>query len=142
MGAGIELDDEDGITAINVTPLVDVMLVLLVICLVASVYIVKEAIEVDLPSAAKSSDVVETTLSIVLDREGKLYINGEPSNEQTIAAACRSAAAVNPNAQAIIAADVEVRHGNVIRLIDLVRTNGLSRFAINVKPASAKQAAK
>ena len=134
MGASIDSgDDDDGINEINVTPLVDVMLVLLVIFLVASVYIVKEAIEIDLPTAAKSSDVVETTLSIVLDKNGKLYINGEPTNEARIAQACQAAAKVNPNAQAIIAADNEVRHGNVIRLIDLVRTNGLSRFAINVK---------
>ena len=136
MGAGVDIDDDDGINAINVTPLVDVMLVLLVIFLVASVYIVKEAIEIDLPTAAKSSDLVETTLSIVLDKNGHLYINGEPTNEQRIAEACQAAAKVNPNAQAIIAADNEVRHGNVIRLIDLVRTNGLSRFAINVKHAS------
>ena len=118
---------------INVTPLVDVMLVLLVIFLVASVYIVKEAIEVDLPTAAKTSDVVKTTLSIVLDEAGALYLNGEPTNEARIAEACKAAAAVSPNAQAIIAADNDVRHGNVIRLIDIVRNNGLARFAINVK---------
>ena len=141
MGAGVDLDDDDGITSINVTPLVDVMLVLLVIFLVASVYIVKEAIEVDLPSAAKTSDVVETTLSIVLDKNGAMYINGEPTNEATIAAACKAAAATNPNAQAIIAADNEVRHGNVIKVIDLVRSNGLSRFAINVKRAPGQAAA-
>ena len=141
MGAGVDLDDDDGITSINVTPLVDVMLVLLVIFLVASVYIVKEAIEVDLPSAAKTSDVVETTLSIVLDKSGAMYINGEPTNEATIAAACKAAAAVNPNAQAIIAADNEVHHGSVIKIIDLVRTNGLSRFAINVKRAPGQVAA-
>ena len=140
MGGAADFDDEDGITAINVTPLVDVMLVLLVIFLVASVYIVKEAIEVDLPSAAKTSDVVETTLSIVLDKSGAMYINGEPTTEATIAAACKAAAAVNPNAQAIIAADNEVRHGNVIKVIDLVRSNGLTRFAINVKRAPGQAA--
>jgi biopolymer transport protein ExbD len=141
MGAGVDLDDEDGITAINVTPLVDVMLVLLVIFLVASVYIVKEAIEVDLPTAAKTSDVVETTLSIVLDKGGAMYLNGEPTNAANIAAACKAAAAGNPNAQAIIGADNEVHHGNVIKIIDLVRTNGLSRFAINVKRAPGQPAA-
>jgi biopolymer transport protein TolR len=145
MGAGVKLDDDDGINEINVTPLVDVMLVLLVIFLVASVYIVKEAIEVELPKAAKTSDVVETTLAIVIDQNGSLYLNGEPTNEAHIASACQTAAAQNPNAQAIIAADNDVKHGNVIKIIDLVRTNGLARFAINVKRApgqgSAQQAA-
>jgi biopolymer transport protein TolR len=141
MGGGVKLDDDDGINEINVTPLVDVMLVLLVIFLVASVYIVKDAIEVELPKAAKTSDVVETTLSIVIEQSGALYLNGNPTNETTIASACQAAAASNPNAQAIIAADNDVKHGNVIKIIDLVRTNGLARFAINVKRASDKQAA-
>ena len=137
MGGSIA-DDDDGINAINVTPLVDVMLVLLVIFMVASIYIVKDAIEVDLPKAAKTSDVVETTLSIVLDKAGALYLNGKPSNPSAIASACQAAAKVSPNAQAIIAADNDVRHGEVVKLIDLVRTNGLARFAINVKHAQAQ----
>jgi biopolymer transport protein ExbD len=133
MGASAKFDDDDGINDINITPLVDVMLVLLVIFLVASVYIVKDAIEVDLPKAAKTNDVVETTLSIVLDRNGATYLNGNPADPATIARACEAAGAENPNAQAIIAADNEVKHGEVVKLIDLVRTHGLSRFAINVK---------
>src|SRR5688572_9120072 len=141
MAASAKLDDDDGINEINVTPLVDVMLVLLVIFLVASVYIVKDAIEVELPKAAKTSDVVETTLAIVIDQNSTLYMNGNPANESTIAAACQAAAATNPNAQAIIAADNDVKHGNVIKVIDLVRSNGLARFAINVKRDPGQQAA-
>jgi len=141
MAISANLDDDDGINDINITPLVDVMLVLLVIFLVASVYIVKEAIEVELPKAAKTSDVVETTLSIVLDRNGALYLNGNPTNQAIIAQACKAAAATNPNAQAIIAADNDVRHGEVIKVIDLVRTNGLAKFAINVKRAGNQAAA-
>ena len=52
-----------------------------------------------------------------------------------IAQACAQASARDPNAQAIIAADQNVKHGDVIGVIDLVRENGLSRFAINVKPS-------
>jgi biopolymer transport protein ExbD len=140
MAGGARIDDDDGINEINVTPLVDVMLVLLVIFMVASIYIVKEAIEVDLPKAAKSSEVIETTLSIVLDRGGALYLNGKPSTATAIASACQAAAKVSPNAQAIIAADNDVRHGEVVRLIDIVRTNGLARFAINVKKPQMQQA--
>ena len=120
---------------INVTPLVDVMLVLLVIFMVASIYIVKDAIEVDLPKAASAGETLDTTLAIVIDREGRLYLNGRPSPDDVIAQACAAAAAKDPNAQAIIAADQNVKHGDVIRVIDMVRTNGLVRFAINVKPS-------
>lgn len=141
MGASLKMDDDDGINEINVTPLVDVMLVLLVIFLVASIYIVKEAIEVELPKAATASETLDTTLAIVIDREGHLYLNGRPASEDIIVKACAAAAAKDPNAQAIIAADQYVKHGDVIHVIDVVRTNGLTRFAINVKPSDVANAA-
>jgi biopolymer transport protein TolR len=133
MAASAKMDDDDGINEINVTPLVDVMLVLLVIFMVASIYIVKDAIEVDLPKAASAGETLDTTLSIVIDREGRLYLNGRPTPDDIIAETCEKASTKDPNAQAIIAADQNVKHGDVIRVIDLIRTNGLTRFAINVK---------
>ncbi len=126
-------DDDDGINAINVTPLVDIMLVLLVIFMVASAYIVKDTIEVELPKAATGSESTDLTLSLVLDRDNQLYLNGSVASETEIAKACQDAVAKNPDVQAIIAADEGVRHGRVIRLIDLIRINGLTKFAINVK---------
>jgi len=133
MAGGAKLDDDDGINEINVTPLVDVMLVLLVIFLVASVYIVKESVEVELPKAASATDAPESTVSIIMDAKRALYLNGNPSTEQAIAVACDAASKKDPNTQAIIAADHSVSHGDVIGLIDLVRTHGLERFALNVK---------
>jgi biopolymer transport protein TolR len=133
MAGSAKWDDDDGINEINVTPFVDVMLVLLVIFMVASIYIVKDAIEVDLPKAASAGETLDTTLSIVIDREGRLYLNGRPTPRDVIAQSCAQAAAKDPNAQAIIAADQNVKHGDVISVIDLIRSNGLVRFAINVK---------
>ncbi|HWO10823.1 MAG TPA: biopolymer transporter ExbD [Polyangiaceae bacterium] len=133
MAGSAKWDDDDGINEINVTPLVDVMLVLLVIFMVASIYIVKDAIEVDLPKAASAGEALDTTLAIVIDREGRLYLNGRPTPREVIAQACAQASARDSNAQAIISADQNVKHGDVIGVIDLIRSNGLVRFAINVK---------
>ena len=127
-------DDDDGIVGINVTPLVDVMLVLLIIFMVASTYIVKNSIEVDLPKAATGGDVLDTTLSIVVSKDGSLFLNGEPSSEQGIASRCQLIAKADPKAQAIIAADKFTVHGNVVKVIDLIRKNGVKKFAINVDP--------
>jgi biopolymer transport protein ExbD len=141
MAGASKLDDDDGINEINVTPLVDVMLVLLVIFLVASVYIVKEAVEIELPKAASATDVVDTTLSIVMDKERKLYLNGEAIEESGLITSVEKAAEKDKGTQAIIAADHSVSHGDVIRLIDLVRTHGLEKFALNVKRPEAAAAA-
>ena len=134
MAGGASFDDEDGIVGINVTPLVDVMLVLLIIFMVASTYIVKNSIEVELPKAATGGDVLDTTLSVVVAADGKLFLNGEPATEQSIAARCRVVSKADPKAQAIIAADKKTVHGNVVKVIDLVRKNGVNKFAINVEP--------
>jgi biopolymer transport protein ExbD len=134
MAGGANFDDEDGIVGINVTPLVDVMLVLLIIFMVASTYIVKNSIEVELPKAATGGDVLDTTLSVVVAADGKLFLNGEPATEQSIAARCRLVSKTDPKVQAIIAADKKTVHGNVVKIIDLVRKNGVNKFAINVEP--------
>ena len=75
MAASVE-EHDDEITGINVTPLVDITLVLLIIFMVTATYVVKEAIEVDLPRAASGGQTVGPTLAFALDREGKLYLDG------------------------------------------------------------------
>lgn len=132
------MDDDDGIVAINVTPLVDVMLVLLIIFMVASTYIVKPSIEVELPKAATGGDTLDTTLSIVVSKDGLLFLNGEKATEDDIARRCKKVAKADPKAQAIIAADKQTSHGEVVRVIDLVRRNGVLKFAINIDPAEVK----
>ncbi len=138
MAASMGSDDDDGIVGINVTPLVDIMLVLLIIFMVASSYIVKESIEVDLPKAATGGEVMGTTLTFILQADGALFLDGEPTTQEQIAARCRRAAAEDTEdkkAQAIISADKAVSHGEVVALIDLVRQNGVLSFAINIDPA-------
>mgnify|MGYP001203385202 CR=1 FL=1 len=79
MAGGADLDDDEGITGINVTPLVDIMLVLLIIFMVASNYIVKEAIEVNLPKAATGEEVNNDNKSIalILKKDGRIFLNDE-----------------------------------------------------------------
>ncbi|MCA9539228.1 MAG: biopolymer transporter ExbD [Myxococcales bacterium] len=127
-------DDDDGIVGINVTPLVDIMLVLLIIFMVTSTYIVKPSIEVELPKAATGGDTLDTTLSLVIDQKGDLFLNGEPTTIDGIAAKCREVIKKDANAQAIIAADKATPHGDVVAIIDLIRRNGVLKFAINIEP--------
>ena len=138
MAGGAGGDDDDGITGINVTPLVDIMLVLLIIFMVTASYIVKPSIEVDLPKAASGGDTLDTTLSLVLAKDGSLFLNGEATTREAIAARCKEVAAKDPKAQAIIAADNAALHGQVVSLIDLIRVNGVLKFAINIQPQDEK----
>ncbi len=124
--------NDDAITGINVTPLVDITLVLLIIFMVTATYIVKESIEVDLPRAASGGETVGPTLAFVVDRSGALYLDGRPVTREAARAAVRAAVRRSPEARALVGADKAVAPGEVVSLIDLVKTEGLTRFAIQI----------
>jgi len=134
-GANFGGDDEmQTIVGINVTPLVDITLVLLIIFMVTASYIVSPAIKVDLPKAASGSEQTKTTLSITISKDNAVYLNGERSSDARIVDYIHGELPKNPDLQAIIAADKVVSHGDVIHVIDLVKRSGVHRFALNVDP--------
>src|SRR3954454_14164180 len=100
-------DDDSGrmIVDINVTPLVDITLVLLIIFMVTASLIVSPAIKVDLPKAASGSEQTKTTLAVTIMKDGALYLNGERSSDAAVAAYIGGELPKNPDLQAIIAAD-------------------------------------
>jgi len=131
--SGYGNDDDSGrmIVDINVTPLVDITLVLLIIFMVTASYIVSPAIKVDLPKAASGTEQTKTTLALTLSKEGRLYLNGQPSSDDEVVRQIGVELPKNPDLQAIIAADKTVAHGDVIHVIDMVKRSGVHRFAIS-----------
>ncbi len=127
-----------GIVAeINVTPLVDIMLVLLIIFMLTAHLIAKQAIEVELPRAAQSTAARPTTLTVTLTRDGALYLNAARTTPDRLRAAVREALAADPRTQAIIVGDRAVSHGRVVWVLDTIRTLGIASFAIQIDPAAA-----
>lgn len=125
-------DEEEGITGINVTPLVDVTLVLLIIFMVTTSYIVKASIEIDLPKAATARESRPASLAVTLTRQGVLYLNDRPTSQENLATHVRAEVAANPDVQVLIAADTELPYGRVVGLIDLIKQSGVRRYALNV----------
>jgi biopolymer transport protein ExbD len=122
---------DDEITGINVTPLVDVTLVLLVVFMVTASYIVAPAIKVELPKASTSEATPQSTLSLVLTREGTLYLNNAPVQPEDVRAFVRAQRARGAELQAVLAADAAVPHGRVVAVIDLIKSEGVTGFALN-----------
>lgn len=135
--AGKVSDDDDVLSEINVTPLVDIMLVLLIIFMLTneevSEKMKKAQIDVDLPKAASAELKPSKPLSIVISKDGKLFLNGNPMNEEQLAAEAGKAAAENPEVEAILSADRRVSHGEVVRIIDRIRQAKVEKVAINTK---------
>lgn len=132
---GSKDDNDDIISSINVTPLVDVTLVLLIIFMVTATFILSPSIKVALPKAYTGENTPVSSIAIVMNKDGKLFLNGKPTTEEDLKSVIPGALQKDPKLQAIIGADKDVRHGEVIHLIDLVRTLGVTRFAINVEGA-------
>ena len=124
------------IADINVTPLVDIMLVLLIIFMLTAHLIAKQAIEVDLPRASQSTSLPPTTLAVTLTRDGALYLNGKPTTAEGLRAEVTAAVARDPKTQAIISGDKAVSHGRVVWVLDVVKSLGVSSFAIQIDPTA------
>lgn len=125
--------DDDVIAGINVTPLVDIVLVLLIIFMVTTSYIVREQIKVDLPKAASGQSEVQSTLTFQITPDGTYYLDGEARTLEAIATTVGSQVAADPEIRAIIAADKKVEYGRVVALIDTIKSNGLEKFALNIE---------
>jgi biopolymer transport protein ExbD len=132
MAGQIEQDD-DGINGINVTPLVDITLVLLIIFMVTASYIVKETIEVELPRAAHGGESVQKTFALLVTREGKTYLNGAPVDDAGLLAAVAEARQKGEDVQAIVGADKNATHGMVTHLLDVLKGAGVLKFAIQIE---------
>jgi biopolymer transport protein ExbD len=131
-------DNDELVTSINVTPLVDVTLVLLVILMITASYAVSKSIPLDLPKGA-TGEPTPVTLSVSVDDAGKLYLDAEPVNEDALRARVRGVRKEHPDTQASIAADGSTDHRHVVHLIDLLRQEQVTNFAINVQPDDLKR---
>src|SRR5512144_2382365 len=109
--AATQNEEGDIITGINVTPLVDIILVLLIIFMLTAHIISKPSISVELPQASTGEASEPTTVALTLTKTGDIYLNGSPTDEAALRAYLPGVVKSDPRTQAVIAADKEVLHG-------------------------------
>jgi biopolymer transport protein TolR len=139
MAGAANTDDDEIISAINVTPLVDIVLVLLIVLMVTSNYLVNKSINVELPKAA-TGEATTPTLSISLDVAGQLYLDGQGIDKPNLQQRIHAAYAADKDIKAVISADGRVTHAQVVSVIDLLRSEKVTKFAINTSPMETKEA--
>src|ERR1041384_8272854 len=116
MAASSSIRSDEPITGINVTPLVDVVLVLLVVLMVTASYIASRAIPVDLPKGA-TGEAIQIPLAVTVDRDGNLFLDAVPTNRDDLRSKIRTARAQTKDLRAVIAADGAVSHREVVKVI-------------------------
>src|SRR5512139_299955 len=100
--------------------------------MVTASYIVRAAIEVELPRAASANEAAGTTLAVVITRDGRVFLDGVPRSEAELAERARTAAA-RGDLRAVVNAARAALHGSVVRVIDVLKGAGVARFAIHVE---------
>lgn len=122
----------DGIFEINITPFVDVVLVLLVIFMVTAPMMVQQALKVDLPTS-KTSDALDVkTLSVGITAEGQYLLNGELVLLETLKNQSQNEFENNPSVQVIFSADLNSKHEATVKAMDVLRQTGITRFAFQI----------
>jgi len=128
--------DDEILADINITPMVDIILVLLIIFMVTASTIMDDSILIELPEAATGEETESSLLGLTIDQSGDWYLNGELTDEPGLRTFIQSQKTADTELQAIIAADRGIAHGDVIHLIDVVKQEGITKFAINIDPPS------
>lgn len=125
--------DEDLITEINVTPLVDIVLVILIIFLLVAQILGPEVFRVKLPKAGHG-EREGRPVTVYIDKEGRLYVEGLLAKEEDVKGLVKRHLATDPNTAFVVSADERVCHGRVVFVLDLLKGEGAKRLAIHVEP--------
>ena len=126
-------ENDDGIHDINITPFVDVVLVLLVIFMVTTPMMIKTAMELKLPKAEKTDELDQRSMGITILKSGNVMLNGSLISPDDLRIEVKEALKENPLTQVLLIADKMSTHGMVIEVIDLVKKAGASNFAFQVE---------
>ena len=130
----MQADDGDGgaITGINVTPLVDVTLVVLIIFMATAPMIARRAIKLDLPKSSRHEPAATDALRVALDGARRLTLAGKPVTPAQLTRALAAAVAVRPDQPVTVAADKGLPYGEVTAVLDEVRAAGVRKVGLEV----------
>lgn len=125
-------DDLETLSEINVVPLVDIILVVLIIFMVTAPVIMKQGMTVDLPKSSTGDTTEKKNFSVYLTGAGIIYVEKKEVNLPELLGLAQAAVVQNPLIQAVISADQLAAHGRVVEVMDMVKKAGVKKFAISI----------
>jgi len=135
MAMGGRNDNRGTMAEINVTPLVDVMLVLLVIFMVTAP-MMQQGVQVNLPKAdTKAMNPAEETVVVTVDKSSKVFINKEETPEENLRAKLTDMFASRTKKEVFLKADAGVPYGEVVKIMADIKGAGIERLGMVTEPA-------
>jgi len=127
-------DDEDPISEINVVPLVDIILVVLIIFMVTAPMVMKESIDVNLPQASSGKPQKQTeALNVVIGKDGQFFLDGKAVSSDALKQAAITAAKNNLASSAILTADKAVTLEKLTEVIDTIKSSGIRKVGFSIE---------
>ena len=125
--------DDDEIGYINITPMVDVLLVLLVIFMVTANFLKQESVNINLPKVNAADPNVAQSIQVALTKDGKLLMEGIDTSEDALVRKLSQESKYRPNMRVTLSADERLAYGSIARVMGLIRQSGVTRIALSVK---------
>ena len=132
MAGGGSNDDRDMVSGINVTPMVDIILVLLIVFMVTANLIDQSEIDVRLPES-DSGRAPTAALTVSMDAAGAIFLMEEQVDRNGLIANLQREAGLNPNVRVTLRADRTLPYGKVVGLLDAVKKGGVHKVAFAVQ---------
>jgi len=130
-------DSQDVISDINMVPLIDIILVVLIIFMVTAPALIKPSVDVNLPEAASGDETTPSLLNIAITVDGVVMLNNEEVDEDELKNLAKAEVERNQDVQAVIIADRDLPYGQVIRVLDWAKSQGVKNFAVTTdKPVN------
>ena len=126
-------DNNSVISSINITPLVDILLVLLVIFMVTASFLKKESVNIQLPKSSSADPHIAESTQISLTKRGHLMLDGSIVDENALITSLSSQVKFRPAMRVTLSADEGLNYGSITRVMGLIRKSGVSRIALAVK---------
>jgi biopolymer transport protein ExbD len=125
--------DDDEIGYINITPMVDVLLVLLVIFMVTANFLKQESVNINLPKVNAADPNVAQSIQVAMTKDGKLLMEGIDTTENALVIKLSQESKYRPNMRVTLSADERLAYGSIARVMGLIRQSGVTRIALSVK---------
>lgn len=133
MAAQLGGNDDEPISAINVVPLVDIILVVLIIFMVTAPLVLNKKIDINLPKAASGDEAPPTPLNVAVTRDGGIILNGKPSSLEDVTAYASAMVKERPETPALLQADKDVTLERLTAVIDQLKLAGVSKMGFNIE---------
>ncbi len=129
----VQNDDNDEIGNINITPMVDIILVLLVIFMVTANFLKKESVNINLPKVAASDPNVAESVQVAITRDGRVLLEGLEINNEKLLNSLEKKSKLRPNMRVTLSADDKLPYGLIANVMGLIRKAGVTKIALSVK---------